>query len=115
MTQLAYKLDSATRPVSERRQPRIAIELAVWVELGNGAHFEARTVNLGLGGAFIETAPPPSYGEHVWLHLRLNPGDAEVLRLPAIVRWTSEHGFGVQFLELGARATYAIGALVNPR
>lgn len=115
MNQPAYQLVSATRPVSERRQPRVAVALTAWVEPDDAVQFEAVVVNLGQGGAFIQASPPLEYGTRLWLHLQLDPADAEVLRLPAIVRWCNAEGFGVQFLELGARATYAIGALVNAR
>jgi hypothetical protein len=38
---------------------------------------------------------------------------ARELRLPAIVRWSEKHGFGIQFGLLGAYATHAIVDLVK--
>lgn len=66
--------------------------------------------NVGLGGAFIE-GPALAYGEELVIHLPL-PGVAEALRLGAVVRWSNGEGFGVQFLEMGAKETHAISALV---
>jgi hypothetical protein len=39
------------------------------------------------------------------------PGTKAELRLPAIVRWATPDGFGVQFGSLGARETHAISEL----
>jgi hypothetical protein len=95
---------------SRRRQPRVPANIWVTIEAANG-RFDAMAANLGLGGAFIESTPSLSYGEEVVVHLPL-PGVAKPLRLSAVVRWSSSTGFGVQFLEMGAKETHAISALV---
>lgn len=76
-----------------------------------GSLMSATIVNIGLGGAFIAAGTIPGYGEGVLLVVEL-PGSRRSSRLPAVVRWTSPVGFGVQFRELGARETYAISQLV---
>ena len=115
MKQSAYHLASALPPVTERRQPRIPIELPAVIELGEGAsQTQALIVNLGLGGAFIQAEPPLSYGTQIHIHVQLAPGE-ELLRLPAVVRWNNAWGFGVQFLQLGARDTHSISAVVTSR
>lgn len=114
MSQPAYSILSAPFR-TERRHPRVPVNLSVVVEAVDSAPVEAAMVNLGFGGAFILSSAPLSYGSQVWLHVRLPLNAPATLRLPAIVRWSNKHGFGVQFLQLGARATHAIGAVVNTR
>lgn len=115
MKQSAYNVASAAPPITERRQPRIPIELPAVIELGDGERrVEAVIVNLGLGGAFIQSSPPLTYGTQIHIHLQLAAGE-EVRRLPAVVRWSNAWGFGVQFRELGARDTHAISAIVTSR
>lgn len=60
---------------------------------------EARTRNIGVGGAFIATAPLPAVGTTLTLELRLPTSD-QTFSLPAVVRWASETagGMGVQFV-----------------
>jgi hypothetical protein len=104
---------------SRRREPRVVANIWVTIERtsqGPSSRFDAIAANLGLGGAFIEGEPSPSYGEMVTVHLPL-PGLPEVLVLAAVVRWKSNAGFGVQFLEMGAKETHALtlalGALLG--
>ena len=75
------------------------------------APHHAIAVNLGLGGVFVEASPTLGYGERIELVLQL-PGLAGPSRLPGVVRWVDATGFGVQFQQLGARETHAIGELV---
>jgi hypothetical protein len=60
---------------------------------------------------FIEAGVKPTFGANVVVVVVL-PGAPTAVRLPAIVRWGNERGFGVQFLQLGARDTYAISEIV---
>jgi hypothetical protein len=80
-----------------------------------GAVVSATLGNLGLGGAVIAAEVVPGYGEQIVLVLQL-PGAYGACRLRGIVRWRQSSGFGVQFCELGARETHAIGQLLaSPR
>ena len=63
--------------------------------------------DLSIGGMFIESASAPSFGTKMKVRLAL-PARNEELSLPAVVRWCSDGGFGVQFGLLGARETFAI-------
>jgi hypothetical protein len=74
--------------------------------------FQGTALDLGVGGAFIETLLEPEFGARVDITLQLPavPGD---LRLPAVVRWRKPGGFGVHFLELGAMETYAMASFVE--
>jgi len=60
---------------------------------------------------FIEADVRLGYGVRVDVVLQL-PGINAASRLPAIVRWGNDFGFGVQFLQLGARETHALAGLV---
>lgn len=104
-------MDGSWSPQPKRRSPRVPIDLPVVIERA-GAQLNGRTVNVGLGGAFIETAEKLAYGEQVHLWLAL-PELALLCPLRSVIRWTSDNGFGVQFLEVGARELYALNALMN--
>ena len=104
---------------SRRAQPRVPVNLAVVVVAGE-RELEAVAVNLGLGGVFVEASQSLDYGTRIELRIAL-PSLNEPSRLPGVVRWcgaqadnaSNKLGFGVQFLELGARETHAISALVR--
>ena len=66
--------------------------------------------DISVGGMFIETATPATFGASIVVHLRL-PGRREEIVLPATVRWTRGDGMGVQFGLLGVRETHAITEL----
>lgn len=63
--------------------------------------------DISLGGMFVETDTPASFGADVTIHVRL-PGADGIFALPAIVRWVKADGMGVQFGSLGAKETYLI-------
>lgn len=92
------------------RTLRVSVNLPVVVEHG-AARIQAVAVNLGLGGVFILASPALPYGEQLHVLVQL-PGLAGPSRLPAVVRWSDQGGFGVQFQQLGARETHAIGVTV---
>ena len=61
---------------------------------------------------FVECSETPAFGVKINIVCRL-PGLAQESRLPGIVRWAKEDGFGVQFGLLGARETHAIAQLLR--
>jgi hypothetical protein len=93
----------------KRRSPRYAVSLSVLVEV-QGVRVEGMAINVGMGGMFI-TGPHLAYGQQVEVIAEL-PGAAGTLRLPGVVRWTDEQGFGIQFLQLGAQATHSLSSLM---
>ena len=95
---------------SRRAEPRQPVSLPIVVEHATGV-FSAVTVNVGPGGMFIEADPVLAYAVAVEIIVQL-PGMPERSRLPGVVRWHNESGFGVQFLQLGARETHALATLV---
>jgi Tfp pilus assembly protein PilZ len=72
---------------------------------------DALTVNLGLGGAYIEIRPPLRCGERVTVLIQL-PELPRPSRLSCVVRWSDSSGIGLQFLQMGARETYGVSVLV---
>lgn len=96
---------------SRRGQARALVNLPLVIR-ANARHFEAVAVNLGLGGVFVEASQSLEYGTRIEVCIAL-PSLTEPAHLPGIVRWCSASGFGVQFLELGARETHGISALVT--
>jgi type IV pilus assembly protein PilZ len=68
--------------------------------------------DLSLGGMFIETDLSSPVGERVLVYVTLPKAKRE-MALPAVVRWTSKDGMGVQFGLLGARETHEITEFVK--
>lgn len=63
--------------------------------------------DISVGGMFIETQTPATFGADVIVHVQL-PGAASPLALPGVVRWVRNGGMGVQFGLLGALETHVI-------
>ena len=95
----------------KRRSQRVPLEMPVLIQRAGG-RLEGRTVNVGLGGAFIDAPEPLVYDEQLELWLS-GPGGELLGPVLSVVRWTKGSGFGVQFLELGAQDSYAIGELMR--
>jgi type IV pilus assembly protein PilZ len=79
---------------------------------GEGARVAGTSRDLSLGGMFVHTAAPATFGAEVVVHLTL-PSEPKELSLPGVVRWTRPDGMGVQFGLLGARETHAITEVVR--
>jgi len=95
----------------KRRHPRVAISVPISCELAEGKTLSATAADLSMGGVFIEAPSSPPFGTELII-VGDFPG-APGLRLPAVVRWVSRGGFGVQFGLLGVHETRAISALVH--
>ena len=91
-----------------RRISRVGVELVIDLELEGGRRLAGVALDVGLGGMFIESVEVLAYGLQLTVLVR---GGA--IRLPAIVRWSSGNGMGVQFGLLGARETQAVADLVE--
>lgn len=104
-------MDGSWSAPPKRRSLRVPIEIPVVIERGS-VQISGRTVNMGFGGAFIEAAEKFAYAERVELWMPLL--DAAMLcPVRSLVRWSSGSGFGVQFLEFGAREAYALSELMR--
>ena len=95
-----------------RKHPRAPISSPVTFQVGDGPRVQARCVDLCLGGMFIETGAPASYGTPVRVFVRFPGCDAEI---EAITRWSTPSGMGVQFGSMGARETHALTELLGQR
>jgi hypothetical protein len=97
----------------ERRcASRSAADFVVQIEIPGRGKSRAWAVDIGLGGMFIETDDVPPYASFVLVTVGEHAPSAPI-RIPAIVRWTTPHGFGVQFGLLGVRETQALLALTS--
>jgi PilZ domain len=106
------QVGSGTHRLNRRRLTRVPIELAVTIEFADGRQAAARATDIGLGGMFVESNERPGYADSLTVHALL-PGADGPSRLPAIVRWVTDHGFGVQFGLLTARETHAIAGIIR--
>jgi type IV pilus assembly protein PilZ len=68
--------------------------------------------DISIGGIFVETTTPATFGATIIIRLSL-PGSDDTLRLPGLVRWTSKGGMRVQFGLLGALETHVITEFVR--
>jgi type IV pilus assembly protein PilZ len=101
--------------VQEKREyPRSPVNLHVSCDFDTGESCDGVARDMSLGGMFIEAAAAPAFGSKLSLQCQL-PGMKEESRLPAVVRWVTTAGFGVQFGLLGARETHAITSLLRSR
>lgn len=95
--------------VRKRTNARFDAHLALEYEVMSQKPRSSRTVNIGIGGAFIEAVDPLSPGTLLTLTLHLPPGD-QVLRCSAHVAWVNHRdsptksslppGMGVEFFGL---------------
>lgn len=101
-----------THRVDRRRLTRVPVELDVTLELSDGTQAIGLATDIGLGGMFVEAGQIPNYADSLTVHVLL-PGADGPSQLPAIVRWVTDHGFGVQFGLLTARETHAIASIIQ--
>ena len=104
-------MDGSWSPPPKRRSLRAPVNIPVSIER-SATHHSGRAVNLGFGGAFVDAQVPLTYAEEVtlWMPI-LDPAHPSGVR--SLVRWSSGGGFGVQFLELGAKEAHAISQLMG--
>ncbi|HVZ36222.1 MAG TPA: PilZ domain-containing protein [Polyangiaceae bacterium] len=95
----------------QRKHHRVPVSWEVTCIQEDGVSFIGLIKDLSLGGLFVESKGTPAFDAKLTLVVRgVTPRE---LRLPAIVRWSEPHGFGVQFGLLGAYATHVIVDLVK--
>lgn len=97
--------------VEKRRYARAKINASLFFSRRDGS--DARRGigrDIALGGMFIETDEPQTFGAEVVVRVHL-PGAEHPVDLPAVVRWVRDGGMGVQFGLLGARETHLITEL----
>jgi hypothetical protein len=94
----------------KRSHPRVSLDTAVVCVLPDGSEISGRSKDISIGGMFVFASGTVAFGTEVRVRLRL-PRARQDFDLPAVVRWASPDGFGVQFGLLGARETHAISEL----
>jgi hypothetical protein len=94
----------------KRVHPRVPLIADVVCEVSGAVPILGRAKDISIGGMFIESETPVTFGTEVSIVLRL-PNTKADSRLPGTIRWLNPGGFGVQFGLLGARETHAISEL----
>lgn len=93
------------------RPHRIPLQLPLifrWM----GRWFDGVARDIGVGGAFIESAEAPVHGSTIELVLDLDR-TRRPMHVTAIVRWHEPGGFGVQFQLLGAYETHILTRILG--
>ncbi len=105
--------DSRTAPSSgtRRRVARVRTHLGVVLACADARKVPARAVDLSMGGAFVECPTPPTYGERLTLLVRVDGGDWVLL--PAMVRWVTSRGCGIEFAGLDSEKRRALSLLIS--
>jgi type IV pilus assembly protein PilZ len=96
--------------VEKRGHPRVHLGIPVSCRRKDGATFTGTARDISVAGMFVETDQQATFAEELTLAVKL-PTSRNELSLPAIVRWTDDSGFGVQFGLIGARETHALSEL----
>jgi type IV pilus assembly protein PilZ len=97
----------------QRRYNRLSIDIPVeLVPKGSEERIAGRAKDISLGGMYVETPKPMSFGSNLTIHVTL-PGQRTPCSMPAVVRWTRGEGMGLQFGLIGARETHAITELTK--
>ena len=100
--------------VELRRYQRAAVDVPVeFAPKGSRERAPARATDLSLGGMYVQTGEPLSFGAELVVYVSF-PRQKTPFALPAVVRWVRPgHGMGVQFGLIGARETHAITELTK--
>lgn len=94
--------------IEQRRYARSPVDSpATFSVKGKTEKVNGLAKDISVGGMFIETSSPASFGTDVIIHVVL-PGADSSLSLPGVVRWVRDGGMGIQFGLLGAKETYII-------
>lgn len=91
----------------KRTSPRIPCEIPIVFKMMDGSEWTATAKNLSIQGMFVGTDMQLRFGTHLEIVVRL-PGGAADSTLPAIVRWNTSGGFGVQFGSIGVLETHLL-------
>jgi len=94
-------------PVIEKRlHPRKPVSIPVKMTFeATQAQVTGVCIDISMGGMFVETETKGAFGDNLSVQVDA-PGSP--LTFPAVVRWTSPSGMGLQFGLVGARETHAI-------
>jgi Tfp pilus assembly protein PilZ len=97
----------------KRVHSRLNYAADVGLEIRDEQRQAGQLLNISTGGAFVETEPPPEFGEKITLIVDL-PGIQDKCKIPCIVRWTKPGGgAGLQFEHLRPIEVWALNKLIN--
>lgn len=97
--------------VEQRRYARAPVEAAASFSLkGSPERRAGLCKDISIGGTFLETDSPASFGSEIVVHIVL-PGSTTESALPGVVRWLRAGGMGVQFGLIGAVETHKLTEL----
>ena len=94
----------------KRKHQRVPLGSTVRCFLDDELVAEGRGRDLSLGGLFVVSSTKLGFGQR--LRVELTVEDVQLL-VPAVVRWSTAEGMGLQFGLLGARETHAILGLMK--
>lgn len=112
-----YAMRDQSLPSEQRKHQRTAVSCTVRLSISDAgdkesaAFSEVSAGDISLGGMFVKSETSLDFGVSVTLFV--NEGTRGAMALPAVVRWNTAGGFGVQFGLLGARDTHALLALIK--
>lgn len=95
----------------KRIHPRITIQLDVTCEISGRASITGVSKDLSVGGMFVRASETLPFNTQITIVTKLP--EAGAVKLPAVVRWSTQEGFGVQFGLLGARETHALSNMMR--
>ena len=98
--------------MDKREHGRVSVKMLVVCEREGEPTINGLATNISLGGSRIESADIPPFDAALTIVTRL-PGETEMSRLHATVRWTAPSAFGVQFGSLRAKDNFRIASLMS--
>ncbi|MEO6419354.1 MAG: PilZ domain-containing protein [Polyangiaceae bacterium] len=101
------KREPTEAALEKRQRARAALDVDVEIRLDDETSHRGYARDISIGGMFVEAELDVPFGANVLITL-LFPKERALCALPATVRWSTAHGFGIQFKLLGVRETYAI-------
>ena len=100
--------------LEKRKHVRQSVDLEATVTVEGSSEVTGRVRDLSIGGMYFECEDKIAFGSKVEVAIAFPPPSG-TLSLPAVVRWTSEDGVGLQFGLMGARETHAIAQALRKR
>ena len=99
----------------KRKYPRQAVDLRASIRVdGTDRVIETEVKDLSVGGVFVFTDNKLPFAANVKVFIAFPPPTG-VIELPAVVRWGTDNGVGLQFGLLGARETHAIAQVLRKK
>ena len=102
--------DAQSKRAERRRHVRVPIDVDVVCKMADDRVLRAKARDASVGGMFIESAEVLVFGTELSVECTLRGADYS---MPAVVRWTRDAGFGVQFGLFRARETHALNELIR--